>query len=489
LFALFFYFSLGSKPQIIGEEDENPMVTTPLDSTIKNNAVYASYVYVRGTGYVLRDRRLVLLIGEDTAKLRRADAIKKIEKEVENYWKWRILFGERSIEQLLSKTGNTFENREEKEGERKNLFSRFFDIFKVADAVNVVRDTNKTCNCDDNLLLLSGPDLHLVNTILNPDSPIVGTGTGADVNEEAKNNDNLFSKSTLKRGQFLKLPPTEPQGGDGQSESFIVGIIDSGIDFGIIEKHGYQNSGSTNEVMITPKIESSLNYNFMNNSKEVIDSVKYKHGTNIARIIVKNTSSEKVKIVALKTFDQNKVGNLYDNLCAILYTIKYDMKVVNASWGASLKVSTSAFDEVLRRAKAANIVVVCSAGNQKQDIDLNPYYPACYADHSELGSHVLTVTSKKIVSNYKSNSDSNSICQNWSISGKKIDFTVKTNQDCQHGIPDASGSIIGSFQKGTSYATPYVTASVIEYLMVHPGGFSKSGYKSSIPASSDISNY
>lgn len=143
----------------------------------------------------------------------------------------------------------------------------------------------------------------------------------------------------------------------------------------------------------------------------------------------------------------------------------------------------------MRRAKAANIVVVCSAGNQKQDIDLNPYYPACYADHSELGSHILTVTSKKIVSNYKSNSDSNSICQNWSISGKKIDFTVKTNQDCQHGIPDASGSIIGSFQKGTSYATPYVTASVIEYLMVHPGGFSKSGYKSSIPASSDISNY
>lgn len=489
LFSLFFYFSLGSRPQIIGEEDKNPVVSTPLDSTIKNNSVYASYVYVTGTGYVLRDRRLVLLVGEDTAKFRQADAIKKVEKELENYWKWRILSGDRSLEQLLSKTGNTFKNREGQQESKKNLFSRIFDVFKVADAINVVRDANKTCNCDDNLILLSGPDLHLVNTILNPDSPIVGTGTGA-VDGDAENNGNIFGKANWKQDQFLKLPQKEPQNGDGKNGSFIVGIIDSGIDFGVIQKRTYQSSGATNEVMITPKIESSLNYNFMKNSKEVIDSVKYKHGTNIARIIVKNTTSEKVRIVALKTFDQNKVGNLYDNLCAILYAIKHDMKVVNASWGASLKESTPAFDEVLRRAKAANMIVVCSAGNKHENIDLHPYFPACYADHSELGSHVLSVTSKKIVPNYKSSSsDSISICQNWSLSGKKIDFAVRANSDCQHGIPEAFGGSTMSFQRGTSYAAPYVTANVIEYLLAHPGGFSKSEYKSSIPAISDISNY
>jgi hypothetical protein len=479
LFFIFFYFSLGSRPQIIGEEEKNPTVTTPLDSTIKNNSVYASYVYVAGTGYVLRDRRLVLLVGEDTAKNRQADAIKKVEKALESYWKWRILTGERSLEQLLSKKGSTYENRGLKEGGTKNLFSRFFDIFKVVDAVNVVRDTNKTCNCDDDLLLLSGPDLHLVNTILNPDSPIIATGTGTAVGGQTESDGNLYSKATWRQESFLKLPQTEPQGGDGKSGSFIVGIIDSGIDFGTIGKGTtYRNPTFSNELMITPKIESSLNYNFMNNSKEVIDSVKYKHGTNIARIIVKNTTSEKVRIVALKTFDQNKVGNLYDNLCAILYAIKYNMKVVNASWGASLKESTPAFDEVLRRAKAANMIVVCSAGNQKYDIDLHPYFPACYADHSELGSHILSVTSKY-----------DSVCQNKSGSGKKIDFTVKTNIDCKHGIPTAIGDTIGDFQKGTSYAAPYVTASVIEYLLTHPGGFSKSGYKSSIPASSDIKNY
>jgi Subtilase family len=479
LFFVFFYFLLGSRPQIIGVEEKNPTVTTSLDSTIKNNSIYSNYVYVTGSGYVLRDRRLVLFTREDTAKNRQADAIREVEKALESYWKWQILTGDRSIEQLLSKKDKTSESRGIKEGKPKNIFNRFFDIFKVADAVNVVRDTNKTCNCDDNLILLSGPDLHLVETILNPDTPIIATGTGNAVGNEAENGENLFSKATWRQNSFLKLPQTEPQNGDGKSGSFIVGIIDSGIDFGVIGKSAtYRNPTFNNEVMITPKMESSLNYNFMNNSKEVIDSVKYKHGTNIARIIVKNTTSERVRIVALKTFDQNKVGNLYDNLCAILYAIKYDMKVVNASWGSSLKESTPAFDEVLRRAKEVNMVVVCSAGNQKYDIDLHPYFPACYADHSELGSHVLTVTSKY-----------DSVCQNKSGSGKKIDFTVKTNIDCKHGIPTAIGDTIVDFQKGTSYAAPYVTASVIEYLLTHSGGFSKSGYKSSIPASSDIKNY
>jgi Subtilase family len=461
LFSLFFYFSLGTEPKsFVEEKTENLPLTTQLDTLMQRDSSYkAFYVYIKGAGYVLRNRKIVLLVGKDSAQERQAEAIKNIEKELESYWKWQIMIGKKSIEEIAGR------NRESI-NPKKGFFNRIFDVFKVADAINVVRDNAKTCNCDDDLLLLSGPDLHLISTTLNPDGGGVAMGPP---------NGSLAEKSYIDPTQFLKSAPQEPQTGDGNS-SFLVGIIDSGINFGGNIKQSKSYRTVNYEPFISAKIEPSLNYNFMRNNTEVIDSVN--HGTKIARIIVKNTSSERIKLVALKTFDRNKIGNLYDNLCAIIYAIKHNMKIVNASWGASIKEPIAVFDEVLRRAKSANMVVVCSAGNEKKDIDVNPYYPACYADHSELGSYVISVTSKN-----------DSVCQNRSSSGKKIDLTVKTDYNCKHAIPDNMGNIGKVSDPGTSYAAPYVTAGVINYMFLHPSGFSKSGYLGSISAGGDINKY
>lgn len=477
LFSLFFYFSLGSQPKIVGEEDPSHIPNSELESTIKNNPEYASYVYVSGVGYVLKDRRIVLLVGKDTSDARQAEAIKNVEKDLESYWKWRILTGDRKIEDLTSKANQTFSNRkiggEEEQISRKGIFSRILDVFKVADAIIIVQDKAKKCDCDNDLLLLSGPDLHLISTTLNPDGPGAALGNHPDGNGAGSSG---TSYDKLSYFSNYKLPQQEPQVGYGRGDTFLVGIIDSGINFGEQPKPS-KGTVFENEEYITPKIESSLNYNFIRNNTEVIDSVI--HGTKIARIIVKHTSSDKIKIVGLKTFDKNKVGNLYDNLCAVLYAIKLDMKIVNASWGASMKGSIPVFEEVIRRAKIANMPLVCSAGNDKIDLDLKPYFPACYADHSELGNYVITVTSKY-----------DSVCQNFSSSGKKIDLAFKTDSMCRHAIPDAINGNVGSiFNPGTSYAAPYITADVINYLLLHPSGFSKSGYIGSIPVGSDMKKY
>jgi hypothetical protein len=453
--AIFFYFSLGSQPKIVGEEDPDHVPNSELESTIKNNSEYASYVYVSGVGYVLKDRRIVLLVGKDTSDARQAEAIKNVEKDLESYWKWRILTGDRKIEDLTSKANQTYSDRKiggEGTGEeipRKGFFSRILDVFKVANAVIVVQDNAKKCDCDNDLLLLSGPDLHLMATTLNPDGPAAGMGGTAEFN------------SSIIQTKSLKLPQTEPQSGDGNNASLLVGIIDSGLN---------------NEKLIASKLDNILNYNFLSHTSDVTDS--FMHGTEIARIIAKETNGVNISMVGLKTFDNKNVGNLYDNLCAILYSIKNNIKIVNASWGTFQKQQVPIFDEVLRRAKTANMVVICSAGNKKVDIDIESYYPACYADNSEFGSHLITVTSK-----YDS-----VVCQNFSSSGTKIDLTYKSDTNCYHLIPNSSDS--GSFAKpGTSYATPYVTADVIKYLQTHTSGFSKSGYIGSIPASSPIKQY
>ena len=449
LFFVFFYFSLGTEPKIVGEE-EMPPTGTELDSTIKNNPIYASYVYVKGAGYVLKDRKIVLLVGQDTAQSRQAEAIKSVEKDLESYWKWQILLGKRNIEDISSqqnqKSGSEVAKRRETS---KNIISRILDVFKVADAVNVIRDTAKTCDCDDDLLLLAGSDLHLIETTLNPDGPAAGMGGNSE------------SYSSVIKTNSFKFPPTEPQSGYGKGSPFLVGIVDSGLN---------------NEKPIASKLDNSLNYNFLTHTSDVSDS--FMHGTEIARIIAKETNGESIKMVGLKTFDNNDIGNLYDNLCAILYSIKHNIKVVTASWGTFQKQQVPIFDEILRRAKVANLVIVCSAGNKKVDIDVESYYPACYADNSEFGSHLITVTSKK----------DSLVCQNFSSSGNKIDLTYQSDTNCFHSIPNISNT--GSFNKpGTSYAAPYVTADVINYMQINSSGFSKSGYISSIPASSPIKQY
>jgi hypothetical protein len=447
LFFVFFYFSLGTEPKIVGEE-ETPPTGTELDSTIKNNPIYASYVYVKGAGYVLKDRRIVLLVGQDTAQSRQGDAIKSVEKDLESYWKWQVLLGKRNIEDIPSQQNQKGEYDVAKGRETsKNIFSRILDVFKVADAVNVIRDTAKTCDCDDDLLLLAGPDLHLIQTTLNPDGGGVASGVLGEKDD------------SLNAAKLTKYPQTEPHVGDGQKAPFLVGVIDSGL-----------NS--------EPKIDNTnpLNYNFLAHDSNMADPLE--HGTKVARIILKNTTSGTVGIVGLKTYDTNSIGNLYDNLCAILYATKHNIKVVNASWGASQKESIPVFEEVMRRAKSANMMIICSAGNKKEDIDVNPYFPACYANHPVFGSNVMTVTSIDGV-----------VCQNTSSSKTKIDLTYDAVKNCKHEIPDANGDLGVIFEPGTSYAAPYVTADVVQKLINNASVFSKSGYISSLSPTGKIKKY
>jgi subtilisin family serine protease len=441
IFAIFFYFSLGTKPQFVGKESD-PTPKRTLDSNIQKDK---SYVFVEGQGYVLRDRKILLFTGQDTAQARKAEIIKGIEEELETYWKWQVLSGERSLEDIAP----TNNERISKEKSSKNIISRILDVFKVANAINVVADTDKTCDCDDDLVLLAGRDLHLIKTILNPDGGAVGMGNPSDDPMSGQN-------TVLKISQHLKQSSqTDPKVGYGRKEPLLVGVIDSGI-----------NEGLANNM------NPSLNYNFLNHIADVQDGSG--HGTDVATVIVNNANTREIRIVGLKTHNDDNVGNLYDNLCAILYAIKYNIKVVNASWGTSFEDKVPVFEEVLRRAKAANIAIICSAGNDKVDIDQNAYYPACYTDNTELGSNVITVTSRNI---------DEKICQNKSVGGKKIDLSVLANADCKHII---SGTIA---KPGTSFAAPYVTADVVNYLLRTPAGFSKSGYISTISAGGAIKKY
>ena len=467
LFTLFFYFSLGTHPKSIAEDGKLPPITNSyLDSIMQTS--YPNYTYLEGAGYVLRDRRAVLLSGEGTSADGKIEAVKSVEKELESYWKWQILFGRKNLEEISSSIPirvreGQYSDQSEKDRNKKNIFSRIFDVFKVADAVNVVVDRNKTCDCDGGLLLLAGPDLHKVGTTLNPDGEIIATGVP-----------HFDPKSPqINSPVSMKIPQKEPETGYGKSEAISVGIIDTGIN-------------SAGEKLIASSINMGLNYNFVTSNpadtNDITDPNKIIHGTKIARIIKQEMGNQPVRIVGLKTFDSLNVGNLYDNLCAIMYAIKHKIKVINVSWGG--KKDSPIFQEVMKRAVAANLIIVCSAGNENIDIDVTPYFPACYSNHIMFGKNVITVTSIY----------NKSVCMNRSGSGTKIDVTVRAdtsnNGRCLHFIPNATGNstVTATYESGTSYAAPYVTAAVTKFLMVKPS-FVKSTFITSLPVGDKIKKY
>jgi hypothetical protein len=445
LFFIFFYFFLGSQPDNIAQEGTPPPATNSyLDSVIQKS--YPNYVYLEGIGYVQKNRRAVIFPSDSTSQSLHSEEIKAIEKKLESYWKWQILLGRKDLEEINSEKRENYKRGIlSKEGDStepvsdKNIFSRFFDIFKVADAVNVIIDKSQSCDCDPNFLLLAGPDLHRIKATLNPDTPVIASGnTQAD-----------FTQDRDFRANFMKQTPAEPQVGYGKQTSAMIGIIDSGINFGTIG--------------LSP--DPTMDYNFLDHSANVSDASVGIHGTEIAKIVKVNTALVAMKYVGLKTFDEKSVGNLYHNLCAILYSIKHKIKIVNASWGVS--VNTPAFEAVMKIAQKANVIVICSAGNQKVDIDVKSWYPACYADNTDFKNSIISVTSKH----------DSVVCQNTSNSESKIDVSVESDPDCKY-----DGLI------GTSFATPYTVVELISYQASHPT-FIKSDFVASLPPTSKVKKF
>ncbi len=451
IFALFFYFFLGTKPQSYGEVGEAPN-NSHLDSVIRKFPQKYPYVYLKDVGYVLRDRRIIFVDNKSDEKDRQTIAISSVEKELESYWKWKIITGKKNLEDINLPNNNKERlSTTNQEKSTKNIFSRFLDVFKVAEAVNVTIDKSKICDCDNDLLMISGSDLHLIQATLNP-------GDGAAATRPENKPLDLNGLESLKTN-FMKQSTKEPQTGGGNYKTFLVGIVDTGINY---------------ELPINQVPDSTIDYNFLTHTSDVKDDGYITHGTYISKIIAQNTEARAVKLVGLKTFDDQLVGNLFDNLCAILYCTKNKINLVNVSWGVAK--NSTLFELIMQKAKATNTMLVCSAGNDEVDIDTISWYPACYANHADFGNNIFSVTSKH----------DSIVCENTSSSEKKIDLSYETNSNCELEIPNGTLPVVKA--AGTSYAAPFITAALAKYMQSHPT-FTKVDFVSTFPGTGPIKKF
>lgn len=157
------------------------------------------------------------------------------------------------------------------------------------------------------------------------------------------------------------------------------------------------------------------------------------HGTMVSSVIVDN-STENVKILPIKVL--NSQGKGYDSqvVLGMAYAIEYGVDFINMSMGA--EGVTEIYQEMVDYAEDQGIIVVAAAGNDGKDV--NKFSPA------NIGSSIAVSSTNK-----------QNECSRFSNYGEQIDFAAPGEAIGVIGLNGVKKEV-----NGTSFAAPYVTASI-----------------------------
>ena len=161
------------------------------------------------------------------------------------------------------------------------------------------------------------------------------------------------------------------------AQETVIAVIDSGIDF---THPDLSNNEWTNAF---PGAEGDLHgWDYITDSNVIKD--EQGHGTAIAGIIAAQGNNAigisgvmwHASLMSLRVLDSTGTGDVGSAVEAIDYAVSHGAQVINLSWGTS--GSSEALKDAIERAIRRGVVVVCSAGNNGQDVDASSYYPASF---------------------------------------------------------------------------------------------------------------
>jgi subtilisin family serine protease len=190
-------------------------------------------------------------------------------------------------------------------------------------------------------------------------------------------NDQHFSKQWALRntqGYDAKVAKAWNAGFTG-SEHIVVAVLDSGIDYNHNDLDSNMWSKSVNG-------QNIHGYNAIQDSFNPMDD--HNHGTHVAGVIGAVTNNGrgiagmnwKVQLMALKFLNSEGNGTTADAIESLDWARENGAQVMNMSWGGG--AHSQLLLEALGRAEAAGIVLVAAAGNESNNNDLAPTYPANY---------------------------------------------------------------------------------------------------------------
>jgi len=236
-----------------------------------------------------------------------------------------------------------------------------------------------------------------------------------------------------------------------QSDSVIVGVIDSGVDYTHqdLAANMWHNPGEIPNNGIDDDangyIDDIYGYDFYANDNNPMD--ENGHGTHVSGIIaaaengigVVGVNPTGAKIMALRFLGPDGSGYTSGAVLALQYAINNGAQVTNNSWGGG--GYSQALRDMIAQAMAANQIFVAAAGNDNVNIDVSPTYPASYNL-----DNIIVVGS----------SDATDAKSSFSNYGTGTVDILAPGTDIASLFPGNEYV----FASGTSMASPYVTGAV-----------------------------
>ncbi len=170
------------------------------------------------------------------------------------------------------------------------------------------------------------------------------------------------------------------------SKDVVIAVIDTGIAYTHpdISPNLWKNPG---EINCTDGMDNDNNgyiddcygWDFVGNDNNPVDYNG--HGTHVAGIIAASGNNSEgtsgvmweAQIMPIRIIGINGSGTTADAVSAIEYADSNGARIINLSWGGNN------FSNVLKDTiEASHAIVVCAAGNDANNNDMNPDYPASY---------------------------------------------------------------------------------------------------------------
>jgi len=231
------------------------------------------------------------------------------------------------------------------------------------------------------------------------------------------------------------------------SKEIIVAVIDTGVDYTHedLKNNMWINEAEKNGVEGVDddgngEIDDIYGYDYANTDSDPIDD--HNHGTHCSGIIGASHNSigvagvnANVKIMALKFLTAEGSGTLENALKSIKYGVDNGAKILSNSWGGG--GFSQSLKNIIIYAKNKGVLFVAASGNEQNDNDAHPSYPASYEIDNIISVMATDKNDRKAsFSNYGKN-------VHIAAPGVNILSTVRGNGYVEYS--------------GTSMATPFVS--------------------------------
>jgi thermitase len=172
-----------------------------------------------------------------------------------------------------------------------------------------------------------------------------------------------------------------------------VAILDTGIDTDHpdLVDNVYKSGDKPNNGKDDDKngyVDDTYGYNAINGKGSGEDDNG--HGTHVSGIVAGRGNNDvgvsgvcwSSKLLAVKFMNSKGKGSTSKAIAGIDYAVKQGFKIINCSFGSSS--SSSSLHDAVDYAQDHNTLLVVAAGNDSENIDKHPLYPASYGDSNIL---------------------------------------------------------------------------------------------------------